>query len=104
MSRSSACALLVFTFAALAPSSRAQTAAAAPTVAPDRPFTLDDAIALAVRKNFNLQIQGNTVDSQKEALNVAKAIFDPNITASGRRSVNQAASNISTLEGTQREG
>jgi outer membrane protein len=104
MSRSSACALLVLTFALLTPSAGAQTAPAAPVVAPDRPFTLEDAIALAVRKNFNLQIQGNAVDSQKEQLKIAEALFDPNITASARRSVNQAASNISTLEGTQREG
>ncbi|HUR58218.1 MAG TPA: TolC family protein [Opitutaceae bacterium] len=104
MPRSSARALLVLTFAVLTPFARAQTAPATPVVTPDKPFTLEDAIALAVRKNFNLQIQGNTVDQQKEALNIAKAIFDPNLTASARRSVNQAASNISILEGTQREG
>lgn len=73
-------------------------------VAAEKPFGLEDAIALAVRKNFNLQIQGNTVDQQKESLKIAQAAFDPNISASGRRSVNQAASNISILEGTQREG
>ena len=69
MSRSSVCALLLLSLAALAPA-HAQTAAA---IAPDKPLGLDEAIALAVQKNFDLQTQTLTLEQQKEALIIAES-------------------------------
>lgn len=93
MSRSLA-ALLALSLLVAAPATRAQT------IAPDKPLTLEDAIALAVRKNFNLQIQSNTLQRQQESLEIAQSIFDPTIGASFSRSYNKTAARTSLLEGT----
>jgi outer membrane protein TolC len=98
MSRSSVCALLALSLAISAPVSRAQPAA--PAIAPDKPLSLDEAIALAVKKNFNLQIQANTLLRQQDQLEIAKATFDPTIGATFNKSFNQTASRTSLLEGT----
>lgn len=109
MSRLPARALLAFS-ALLAPAfgqtpPAAPTTAAAPTPpASDKPFSLEDAIALALKKNFDLQIQSYAVENAKDTIAVQEAAFDPTITAQGRRSVNQAASNTSRLDGAQLEG
>lgn len=95
MSRSFACALLL-SFAALPPL-QAQTGAA---IAADKPLALEDAIGFAVRKNFNLQIQANSVERQKDQLEVAKSIFDPSIGASFTKSYSKSAARTSLLEGT----
>lgn len=79
----------------------AATAARAQTAAP---LTLEDCIARAMKRNFDLQIQGYTTEQAKEALNVANTDFDPTLTASTTRSVNQAASTTSTLDGTAATG
>lgn len=100
MSRYNACALLLLCALAVSPV-RALTA---PAIIPDKPLLLEDAIALAVRKNFDLQIQSYTTDQARETLAIAQAGFDPSLTATGRRNVNQAASNTSKLDGTQTEG
>jgi outer membrane protein TolC len=71
-----------------------------------KPFTLEDAIALALRKNFDLQIQSFNVENAKDAIAIQEAAFDPTITASARRSLNQQASTTSRLDdvtGTTRE-
>jgi outer membrane protein len=75
-----------------------------PTIAPDKPLTLEDTIAIAVRKNFDLQIQANTLETNKENLTIAQAAFDPTINSTARRSVSQSASNTSRLDGAQTEG
>lgn len=67
-------------------------------------LTLEDCIARAMKRNFDLQIQGYTTAQAKEALNVANTDFDPTLTASTRRSVTQAASTTSTLDGTTAVG
>jgi outer membrane protein len=102
MPRSSVSALLLLSLLTSVAPARAQTAPAA--VTPEQPLSLEQAIALAVQKNFDLQLQGISTEVAKENVNSAKATFDPNITASGRRSVTQAASNTSVLEGSQTEG
>lgn len=79
-----------------------QTPAAAP--ANETPFALEDAIAMALKKNFDLQVQAYTVENAKDQVVIQEAAFDPTLTASARRSLNQAASNTSTLDGAQREG
>lgn len=76
----------------------------APIVAPDRPFTLEDAIALAMQHNFDLQLQAFTIESARESIEIAKATFDPNLTANVRRNLSQQASTTSRLDGTSAEG
>ena len=68
------------------------------------PFTLEEAIALALQKNFDLQIQAYTVDNAKDNVAIQEAAFDPTINASALRSLSQAASATSALDGTTREG
>ena len=86
--------------------------AAAPAAAPvqtagnERPFTLEDAIGLALKKNFDLQVQSYAIENAKDQVAIQEAAFDPTITAQGRRSVNQQASATSRLDditGTVRE-
>lgn len=93
MSRISA-ALLALSLLVAAPATQAQT------IAPDKPLSLEDAIALAVKKNFNLQIQSNTLQRQQESLEIAKSIFDPTIGASFSKSYNKTAARTSLLDGT----
>jgi outer membrane protein len=81
----------------------------APAAAPanENAFTLEDAIALALKKNFDLQIQGYAVENAKDQIAIQEAAFDPTISASGRRAVSQQASATSVLDdirGVVREG
>jgi outer membrane protein len=79
-------------------------AAPAPTIDPDRPLSLDDVISLALKTNFGLQLQSYSVQLAKESVNSSRGTFDPSLTASVTRSLSQAASNTSVLEGTQVQG
>jgi hypothetical protein len=63
--------------------------------AADKAFTLEEAIALALKKNFDIQIQAVTSENARETFNATNAIFDPTLTSSILRSVSQAASNTS---------
>jgi outer membrane protein TolC len=80
---------------------RAQVPQSAPTPAP---LTLEECIARAMQKNFDLQIQTLSTDIAKEALNAANADFDPNVTATTRRNLNQSAATTSRLDGTALSG
>lgn len=68
------------------------------------PLTLEECIARALQKNFDLQIQGFSTDIAKESLNIANAEFDPSFTASARRNLNQSAATTSRLDGTATSG
>jgi outer membrane protein len=112
MSRSLVCALLAVAasfapaFGQTPPAAAAQPPAAAVPGANEKPFTLEDAVALALRKNFDLQLQSFNVETARDAIAIQEAAFDPTITAQGRRSVNQQASATSRLDditGTVRE-
>lgn len=78
-----------------------QTPAPAPAGAP---FTLEDAIALAVKKNFDLQVQAYAVENSRDAIAIQEAAFDPTINSTFRRNVTQAASTTSRLDGTASTG
>ena len=80
------------------------TAARAQDAAPAAPLSLEECIARAMKKNFDLQIQSFSTDVAKENLNIAKAGFDPTINASVNRSLNQSSSTTSTLDGTSAIG
>lgn len=61
-------------------------------------MTVEQAVALAIAKNFDIQIQEYSVLSAKESVNVAKADYDPNLSAQTNHSVNVRAAQT-TLEG-----
>ena len=82
---------------------RAQAPLSAAT-APAAPLTLEECIARAMQKNFDLQIQGFSTDIAKEALTIANADFDPTLTASARRNLNQSAAVTSRIDGTAATG
>jgi outer membrane protein TolC len=99
MSRYLARAILALTLAAPFAPVRAQTPPAT-----GKPLRLEEAVAQALKKNFDIQIQSYTTDNARETFNVANAIFDPTLTSSILRSVTQSASNTSRLDGAQLEG
>jgi outer membrane protein len=87
------------TFGQNPPAAPAQPAAATPSLAgTEKPFTLEDAIGLALRKNFDLQLQSFNVETAKDTIAIQEAAFDPTITASARRTLNQQASTTSRLD------
>ncbi len=97
--------LLLLTLATL-PLIRAQTAAttATPPV-PDTtpaaaPLSLEETIARAMKKNFDLQIQSFSTEIAKENVAISQAAFQPVLNASAGRNLSQAASTINTLDGT----
>jgi outer membrane protein len=106
MPRPFARALFVASFSLTTAFSQAPAANLMPAipVAPDRPLSVEEAIALALNKNFNLQIQGFTMENSRENVAIQEAAFDPTFTAGGTRSLSQQAITTSVLDGTQREG
>lgn len=102
MPRFTARALVLLCSLALTAAVRAQDLSAAPPAT--TPLTLEECIARALRKNFDLQIQGYSTDIARESLAIAKADFDPTLTASVNRNLSQAATATSALDGTVREG
>ncbi len=114
MSRSFARASLVFNLAFAAAlvvspvAVQAQPSAPAPAPGkpsvPEKPITLEEALALALQKNFGLQIQAFNVQNSKENVAIQEAGFDATLNASINRNVNQAASSTSRLDGTAAVG
>jgi outer membrane protein len=70
----------------------------------EKPFTLEEAIALALKKNFDLQVQAYAVENAKDTIAIQEAAFDPTINANARRNLNQSASTTSRLDGTATTG
>jgi outer membrane protein len=91
MSRLNACVVLVvLSFVTLA-KTRAQEPAAPPPFASTPTLTIEQCIARALEKNFDLKVETFSTDIARESLNVANAAFDPTFTASAQRSVTQDA-------------
>ena len=61
----------------------------------EKPFTLEEAIALALKKNFDLQVQAFSVENAKDTIAIQEAAFDPTINANTRRNLSQSASTTS---------
>ncbi len=95
-------ALLAAT-AALHAQNPADTAQAI-VIAPDRPLSVEEAIALALQKSFNLRIQALSIENTRENVLIQEAAFDPTLTAGLTRSLNQAASTTNRLDGTAAQG
>ena len=68
-------ALLAAT-AALHAQNPADTAQAI-VIAPDRPLSVEEAIALALQKSFNLRIQALSIENTRENVLIQEAAFDP---------------------------
>lgn len=106
MPRSSVRALLVLALTSVpafaqAPAASPSAPASAPAAtapAPTTPFTVEDAIALALKNNFDLQVQGYALENARDNVAIQEAGFDPTITASARRNVNQQASVTNRLD------
>ncbi len=103
MSRHLARALLLLTLPAAVIGLSAAPAPAV-TISPDKPFALEEAIALALNRSFGLQIQNYTLQNARENVTIQQAAFDPALTAGFTRSVNQSASTTSRLDGTASVG
>lgn len=86
--------------------SKASVAGDAPlaVIGPDRPLSLEQAIAMTLDKGFSLQIQALSRANSKENVAIQEAAFDSTITANATRSVSQAASTTSRLDGTATVG
>lgn len=77
-------ALLVLSCATLA-CARAQEPAAPPPFPTTPTLTLEDCIARALKKNFDLQIETFSTDIARESFNAANAAFEPTFNASFQR-------------------
>lgn len=63
------------------------------------PLSLEECIALAMKKNFDLQIQGYSVEQARETLNIAKADFLPSFSASSDRRLTRSTSAVTQPDG-----
>lgn len=72
--------------AAGVPALSAQDAAPASVAAPAGPLSLEDCIARALQKNFDLQAQAQDTENAKESLTVEQAAYVPVFTVVGSRS------------------
>lgn len=64
------------------------------------PLSLEACIALAMKKNFDLQIESYSVEQAKEALTIAKADFLPTLTGSTARNLSRSTSIVQQPDGT----
>ncbi|HSY53896.1 MAG TPA: TolC family protein [Opitutaceae bacterium] len=65
-------------------------------------LTLDQCVAYALEKNFNVSIQKFATEQAKDSVEFAKGSYDPNLTFTANRDFNQNAASGSTLDGTNR--
>jgi outer membrane protein TolC len=82
---------LLLANAALLPAARAEEPAAPPPFPSKPTLTIEDCIARALQKNFDLKIQSFSTDVARESLNAANATFEPTLTGSFQRGVTQSA-------------
>ncbi len=66
-------------------------------------LTLEEAIARALKKNFDLQLQTFDTANARESLTASKAGYDPTFTATASKSVTQSDTPATTLVGTRNE-
>lgn len=71
--------------------SKAQEPATPPAFATAPTLTIEECIARALQKNFDLQVSTFNTDIARESLNVAQAAFEPTFNASVQRFVTQSA-------------
>jgi outer membrane protein TolC len=108
MPRLSACTLLALFL--IVTGALAAEDPAAPAPPPGKPanaatkslpaLTLDECVAQALDKNFNVQIQKFSTQQARDSVIIAQSGYDPNLTVNATRSFNQKAASGSTLDGT----
>lgn len=69
---------------------------------PEKPLTLEECIGLAMKKNFDLQIQDTATEIARENLNIAKGDFLPTFTATSDRNLSRGTRSIPQNDGTIR--
>lgn len=62
-------------------------------------MTVEQAVALAIAKNYDIQIQEYSVLSAKESVTVSKADYDPTLSANTTHTLSQEANSSTTLDG-----
>jgi len=62
-------------------------------------LTLDECVAQALEKNFDVRIQKFSTEQAKDAVIIAQAGYDPTLTLDANRSFNQNAASGSALDG-----
>lgn len=62
-------------------------------------MTIEQAVALAIAKNFDIQIQEYSVLGSKENVVIAKSDYDPSLSASTNHTLSQSANAATTLDG-----
>lgn len=67
--------------------------------AAERPLRLEDAIALALDKNFDLKIQRLATENAEDSFIIADAAFDPTLTLSTARSYAQSTDGVTSQTG-----
>ena len=86
MPRSFVCALLAPCLFTVIVYGQAPEPSTLPSATPnEKPFTLEGAVALALQKNFDLQLQSFNVDNARDTIAIQEAAFDPTLTAAARR-------------------
>lgn len=85
------------TMAAPGASGSAGTSAQAPGKA--QKLTIEECIEMALQKNFTVQIQRYNVANAQDALQIAKATFDPTISLSSTRTFSQSSNTTTQLNG-----
>ena len=93
---------LAFALAAILPVT-AQENPASPTPASGPTLTLEECIVRALGKNFDLQLQSFDTANAKESLIVSQSGYDPVLSATASKSVNQSDVAATTLVGTRSE-
>ncbi|KXU35520.1 hypothetical protein AXK11_05855 [Cephaloticoccus primus] len=102
----SLCALALSLTLALPHKALAQAAAAATTTqagAASEPLSLQACIDRALQKNFGLAIQRFDAANSREALTIARADYDPALTLTTGKSVNQSDNPDTSLVGTRND-
>ncbi|WP_138223119.1 TolC family protein [Nibricoccus aquaticus] len=79
-----------------APATVPSTVPATPSV---RPLTLDEAVALALDKNFDLKIQRLATDSAGDSLIIAESAYDPTLSLTTARSYSQSIDGVTSQSG-----
>jgi outer membrane protein len=64
-----------------------------------RALTLEEAVALALDKNYDLKIQRLTTDAAGDTLIIADSLYDPTLTASATRSYSQSTDGVTSQTG-----
>jgi outer membrane protein TolC len=96
-----ACGLPTFSIAQT-PSPNA--APAAPTQAAGATLSLEECIARALDRNFDLQIQRVTTGQAQEAVTIADAAFDPTLELSASTQTSQQPTVVSSIDGVNSAG